>query len=52
MQAYNNTVLTVTPHSTPDPFAVYHGGQYYLVRSEINTAFVPTNWPLPDLHIR
>lgn len=31
--AYNNTVLTITPHSTPDPFVTYGPGAYYLVRN-------------------
>lgn len=31
--AYNNSVLTITPHSTPDPFVAYGPGAYYLVRN-------------------
>jgi len=27
---YNSALLTLTPHSTPDPFCVYANGSFYL----------------------
>ena len=28
---YNNAVITLAPHGTPDPFVVHRNGKFYLV---------------------
>lgn len=50
IMTYNNSVITCTPHATPDPFVTFHNGKFYLVSEAPLCPSTTLLTPRPDLH--
>lgn len=50
--SYNNSVLTVTNTSTPDPFVIFAHGRFYLVMDLVVRSSVPPTDTVSDIHGR